>query len=104
MIWYAAYELIMNFRQEKTDSGNTGLLKVENAPIMHIEGYSLSQGDEEKLETWFSKWGSELYIPLLSLGTQKRPLAGGSNAASGRWLNDSSFGLSRQGFLYLLAA
>jgi hypothetical protein len=43
-------------------------------------------------------------IEELSLGTQKRPLAGGSNAASGRWLNDSSFGLSRQGFLYLLAA
>jgi len=42
--------------------------------------------------------------PCMSLGTQKRPLAGGSNAASGRWLNDSSFGLSRQGFLYLLAA
>ena len=64
-IWYPCYELIKNFRNKDGSSGGTASLKVENAPIMHMEGYSLLSEDKEKFETWFSKWGYELYIPWL---------------------------------------
>jgi hypothetical protein len=37
----------------------------------------------------------------MSLGTQKPPLVGGSNAATGKELKDTSFGLSCQGFINL---
>ncbi len=65
MIWYAAYEQIRDFRNEEANARETTLLKVEKTPIMQIEGYSLSPDDREKYETWFAKWGYELYIPLL---------------------------------------
>jgi hypothetical protein len=65
MTWYPAYELMMNFRKEEKDLAENGLLRIEKAPIMHIEGYSLSPDDEEKFGTWFAKWGYGLYIPLL---------------------------------------
>lgn len=64
-IWYPSYELIKNFRNQEARSGESALLKVENAPIMHMEGYSLLSEDKEKFETWFTKWGYELYIPWL---------------------------------------
>jgi hypothetical protein len=65
MVWWVAYQLIRNFRNEETNSRESAVLNVESAPIMHIEGYALSQGDEERYETWFKKWGYELYIPWL---------------------------------------
>lgn len=64
-IWYPSYELMRNFRGKAAVSEGSDLLETENAPIMHLEGFSLPTGDQEKFETWFSKWGYELYIPWL---------------------------------------
>jgi hypothetical protein len=64
-IWWAAYELIKTIRKEDTNPGETVLLKAEDAPIMNMEGFDLLQIDQEKFETWFAKWGYELYLPLL---------------------------------------
>jgi hypothetical protein len=65
MVWWVAYQLIRNFRNEEANSRESAVMNVENAPIMHIEDYALSKDDQEKYETWFKKWGYELYIPLL---------------------------------------
>ena len=65
VIWFAAYELVRNFRNEETGSGGTFIPKVENVSLIQLEGYSLSPNDEEKFITWFAKWSFELYIPWL---------------------------------------
>jgi len=65
IVWFAAYQLIRNFSGEETGSKESAVLSVEKAPIMHLEGYALSHNDEEKYETWFKKWGYELYVPWL---------------------------------------
>ena len=65
VIWYPAYELIKNFRNQNVAITAGDLLNTEKAPILQMEGYSLSPEDREKFETWFTKWGYELYIPWL---------------------------------------
>lgn len=65
LIWRAAYEPIKTFRSGLEKSEETVSLRIEDAPIMHMEGYSFSPNDRQKYEAWFTKWGYELYVPLL---------------------------------------
>jgi heme-degrading monooxygenase HmoA len=62
--WTALYELIKSFRSSSFTE-KAGEFKPEDAPIVHIEGYELPPADEEKYDNWFTKFGNEVYVPLL---------------------------------------
>jgi hypothetical protein len=64
-IWYPCYELIDDFKNQAIRSEQSALSDIEIAPVIHLEGYSLTAEEKEKFETWFTKWGNELYIPWL---------------------------------------
>ena len=60
-VWSAAYELINSFSLESLGNKDT---RIENAPIMHLEAYRLSPGEQEKYVTWFNEYGAWIFIPL----------------------------------------
>ncbi len=63
-VWEAAYQLLKIFRNDSPMDAKE-LLRVDQATIMHLEGFWLSAAEEEKYQLWFTKWGYEVYIPLL---------------------------------------
>jgi hypothetical protein len=38
---------------------------VDDAPVIHLEGYKLPQADYAGYESWFNKWVTRFYAPLL---------------------------------------
>ena len=67
LIWYAQYQLIKSFRGGSAVSEvQVKESVVENAPIMHLEGYGFSFDEQGQYNTWVTKWGHEVYIPWLT--------------------------------------
>ncbi len=62
MGWGASYQLVRSFRD---CSPSVESPSVEDAPVIHLEGISLSSEEEDTYDTWFEKWGCEVYMPLL---------------------------------------
>jgi hypothetical protein len=65
IFWRARYEQIASFKNTLDISLNIKGEKTPNPPVILLEGYRLSPETEEKYNTWFAKWGHEVYIPLL---------------------------------------
>ena len=63
--WYSTYELIQSFKNDSSRHQPVQNTIVENAPIIHIEGYKIPETEYGKFELWFNKWASQIYIPLL---------------------------------------
>jgi hypothetical protein len=64
-VWFVAYEQIASFKNGSTTIAGKRIFEVENAPIMHLEGYAFSVPEQERFDTWFNKWGQEVFIPLI---------------------------------------
>jgi hypothetical protein len=66
VVWHAAYQLIKSFSNTQTTFLELGEYeRVENVTIMHLEGYGLPFEKEANYEDWVSKWGCDVFIPLL---------------------------------------
>ena len=63
--WQAAYQLMKSFANEQTASPTNKGKGTDDSQIIHLEGYRLAPDEEERFDTWFTKWGYEVYIPLL---------------------------------------
>jgi len=61
-VWHEVYFLIGSFRN---DSNSPEATIVENAPIIHIDGYRVPTAEHGKYNQWFIKWASRIYIPLI---------------------------------------
>jgi hypothetical protein len=64
-IWYPAYTLIKNFRSNTSLSSAYETTMIENAPIMYLEAYRTSPGEQPPYHKWFSDYGCNLFMPLL---------------------------------------
>ncbi len=60
--WHDAYVLARSF---KNDSSSLYSTIVENAPLIHIEGYKVPSAEQGRYEQWFMRWASRVYIPIL---------------------------------------
>ena len=88
--WLNAYELVKSFRNIHPSQASIESTIVDDAPLIHIEGYKLPETEYAKYESWFNKWASRFYIPLLlkipgvkacnflSLTDYKQPLYAGT--------------------------
>ena len=63
MVWNSVYKLIRNIKGSGPDI--SGENNTQESWIRHIEGYRFSQGDEERYENWFARWGYDAFVPLL---------------------------------------
>lgn len=63
--WLKIYELIGSFKSNPSARGAEENTIVDNCTIIHIEGYQIQPADYGKFESWFNKWASQVYIPLL---------------------------------------
>jgi hypothetical protein len=68
-VWFAPYEQTMSFNKEDDNPGAKPFSESTNLPLIHLEGYSLSNEEQEEFETWFNKWGKQVYVPLLMKST-----------------------------------
>jgi hypothetical protein len=64
-IWMVAYELIKSLQNVPIKSKRGTLSEVNPNTIIHLEGCTLLQGEAEKYERWFTKWGNEVYMPIM---------------------------------------
>jgi hypothetical protein len=60
--WHDVFALMGTFRKESSAAEST---IVEDAPVIHIEGYRIPSGEQGKYEQWFMKWFSHVYAPIL---------------------------------------
>lgn len=63
-IWNARYALIKSFRSELSNAQGKEDTRIENAPILHIEGYRFRPDDQDKYSTWLNEYGFSSFIPL----------------------------------------
>ena len=61
----AGYQLIKSFRTGISLPGDNQDTRIENAPLMHVEGCDLSTESEKKYNKWFVEYGIGIFIPLL---------------------------------------
>jgi hypothetical protein len=61
-VWHEIYLLIGSFRN---DSKSRETTIVENAPIIHLDGYRVPTAEHGKYDQWFMRWASRIYIPLI---------------------------------------
>jgi hypothetical protein len=61
--WSAAYELVHGFRAGASFQGEIKDTKIENAPLMHLEGYRMSLEEAERFNKWFDTY-SRVFMPL----------------------------------------
>lgn len=64
-IWSTRYALIKSFRSEPLGTPAKEDTKIENAPILHIEGYRVWKEDQDKYLSWLNDYGFGSFIPLL---------------------------------------
>jgi hypothetical protein len=65
LIWMSSYQEISIFKENSVTAEKKALSKDENAPVIHLEGYAFSNPEQERYDTWFNKWGREVFIPLI---------------------------------------
>jgi hypothetical protein len=63
--WQAAYKLVKSFTNEEAAFPANKRKVSDDFQVMHLEGYRLAPDEEERFNTWFTKWGYEVFIPLL---------------------------------------
>jgi hypothetical protein len=59
------YELVRTFKKDELSAKVSNDTIVNDAPVIHIEGYEIPADKYEKYEGWFNKWASRVYVPLL---------------------------------------
>ncbi len=64
-IWSAAYSLMHSLRGKPIFSGKNEDTRINDAPIIHIEGYNLLPEEREKYIKWFGEYGSEMLLQYL---------------------------------------
>jgi len=62
-VWSVIYELERSFRFGSASPFNKDT-KIDKAPIMHLEAYSMTQQEHEAYNKWFSEYGGKVFIPL----------------------------------------
>lgn len=65
IIWSALYQLKSDLIKEPTAIIGDKEANIIKPPVIHLEGYRLLPEEEDKYERWFSKYGNEVFIPLL---------------------------------------
>jgi hypothetical protein len=63
IIWRGHYELVKNIvsKEPLTGTSEAGA----DRPVLHIEAYDIPQEEQEKFERWLSRFGYDVYLPLL---------------------------------------
>jgi hypothetical protein len=61
-VWHDAYVLTNSFRN---DASSREATIVENAPVIHLEGYGAPTAEQQRYDQWFMRWASPVYIPIL---------------------------------------
>ena len=64
LYWTAGYQLVRSFRSGRSLADDKPETRIENAPIMHIEGYEMSLEDQEIHNKWFREYGINIFVPL----------------------------------------
>jgi hypothetical protein len=59
------YELMRTFKKDEISAKVNNDTIVNDAPVIHIEGYEIPEDKYEKYEDWFNRWASRVYVPLL---------------------------------------
>jgi hypothetical protein len=62
--WRNVYELIRSFRNNGAAVKSMESI-VDDAQVISIEGYKLPANEYDKYESWFIKWASRIYVPML---------------------------------------
>ncbi len=63
--WLNVYELMGSFRNRLGSVETKDDTVVDEAQIIHIEGYKLPASEHAKYDNWFNVWASRIYVPLL---------------------------------------
>jgi len=63
-IWATPCTLVKSFRSEPAGTVGIKDTKIENAPIMHIEGYHLRPDEAEQHSKWLNEYGFNAFVPL----------------------------------------
>lgn len=63
--WSNTYELMRSFRNDSLARETNENTVVDDAPIIHIEGYKIPESEYGNYEQWFNKWASQIYLPLI---------------------------------------
>jgi hypothetical protein len=63
--WAACHQLMRQFRNLQKTSEEEIKTNMVSGPIVHLEGLWLHQDQRKTYEEWLSRWGYEIYIPLL---------------------------------------
>lgn len=61
-VWHDLYVLVESFRN---NSSSRESAVVENAPVIHLEGYRVPAAEQGRYDQWFMRWASRIYIPIL---------------------------------------
>lgn len=64
-LWQHGYMLLKSFRNEPSFRQDNAETMIENAPVMLLESYQLSPEEEKDYYAWLTRWGYEVYIPIL---------------------------------------
>jgi len=64
-VWFPAYEQIASFKKESTNPGGNSVSEGKKLPVIHLEGYTFLNSEQERYDAWFDKSGQEAFIPLL---------------------------------------
>ena len=63
-VYSLVYQLIRGFRSNSDAQNAKPDTRIENAPIMHLEGYRMSLETQEQYNKWFVNYGMNIFIPL----------------------------------------
>ncbi len=61
--WLNVYELMGSFRNSRGSIETKEDTVVDEAQVIHIEGYKLPASEQVKFDNWFNVWASRIYIP-----------------------------------------
>jgi hypothetical protein len=61
-VWFVPYELISSIQKDSTKQDGKTISSSEDATIIQIEGYSFLNQQQERYDSWFNKWGREVYV------------------------------------------
>ncbi len=67
-IWHPAYALLRSFRSKLSSSSSNENTMIENAPIMYLEAFRLSQEEQEKYYKWSLLQKGDVGVDLLAVG------------------------------------
>jgi heme-degrading monooxygenase HmoA len=63
-VWSATYQLMNGFRKEPAPPGDKPDTRIQNAGVMHLEAFKITQEEEEEYYQWFAEFGLNIFIPL----------------------------------------